>query len=292
MVRLALIGTGRWGQKIRNTLASLPCELAYEATHEWQTLLEKADIDGVIIATPPSSHTEIALAFIDKGIPVFIEKPMTLSFEEANMLVAASEKTGIPVMVGHVHLYNPAFRTLKDALPSIGTLISLEGTESHEGPVRSDYSTLWDSAPHDLSMMLDIAGFPLEVRAEGEAVSHPESVIYDRGLLELLFKNDVHGTIRSDWIGPEKKRTFQVVGTEGTLTYDDVAKTLIRTNNEGVNESLSFDTEWPLTLELHAFLDTVEHKTRPYSDVTLGRDIVQILGAAEHSIIESRGLRL
>ncbi len=292
MPRLALIGAGRWGQKIRATLATLPCELAHEATHEWRMLLENDDIDGVIIATPPSTHAEIALAFIEKGIPVFIEKPMTLSFEEANALVAASEKTGVPVMVGHVHLYNPAFRALKDALPSIGTLISLQGTESHEGPVRTDYSTLWDSAPHDLSMMLDIAGFPLEVRAEGEALSRPESTIYDRGLLELMFNHDVHGTIRSDWIGPEKKRIFQVIGTEGSLTYDDVAKTLTRITKEGSSESLPFATEWPLTLELRAFLETVEYRTRPYSDVTLGRDIVQILGAAEHSIIESRGLRL
>ena len=122
-LRLALIGKGRWGSVIKKTLLTIPgCELAYEVTHDWKTLLEKTDIDGVIIATPPATHTEIALAFIERSIPVFIEKPMTTSFEDAKRIETAMKKSDVPVMVGHIHLYSPAFRVAKELAQTCGPL--------------------------------------------------------------------------------------------------------------------------------------------------------------------------
>ena len=75
-VRLAQIGLGAWGKNIEKTLRALSgCELAYTATEDWRELLDKKDIDGAVIATPPATHAEIAIAFLQRGVPVFIEKP-------------------------------------------------------------------------------------------------------------------------------------------------------------------------------------------------------------------------
>lgn len=134
LARIALIGNGKWGANIERSLRELPtAELADVTGRGWHRLLSRADIDGVVIATPPSSHAEIALAFIERGIPVLIEKPMTLDRESAEKIVDASVARHSPVQVGHVHLYNPAFEAFTAALPSLGRLISLSGKNRTSG---------------------------------------------------------------------------------------------------------------------------------------------------------------
>lgn len=294
-LRLALLGTGRWGSIITKTIATLPdVELAYVATHEWRELLSKDDIDGVLIATPPSSHTEIALAFIEKKIPVFIEKPMTLSSNDADALVAASKEYGTPVMVGHVHLYNAAYQALKAALPSLGAIQHIEGTESHDGPKRPDYSTLWDSTPHDLSMMIDLVGMPLTVTASAETITNPGTKLYDRARMTLSFPQGVTGSISSDWIGPTKVRNLIVTGEHGTIVYDDVLpeKKVVVTLADGTISYPDYDAERPLTRELNAFIDLLRNGTKPLSSAEDGRAVIRILDAAERSIDEQRAIEL
>jgi predicted dehydrogenase len=280
--RIALIGHGRWGANIERTLKELPtAELAHVVGRDWQGLLSKVDIDGVVIATPPSSHAEIALAFIAKGVPIFIEKPMTSDRESAQKIVDASAARNSPVTVGHIHLYNPAFEAFTAALPSLGRLISLAGEESHDGPVRSDYSVLWDAMPHDLSMMIWIAGIPDEARAEG-ADAAPGTRLFGRGSMELRFPGGVTGSIRSDWFGPVKKRRFQATCEDGTAVYDDRAPEhkVIVTDGAGVETYPSYPARQPLACELAAFVDTVLHGTKPRSDAALGYTIVRILEQA------------
>jgi UDP-N-acetylglucosamine 3-dehydrogenase len=284
--RLALIGTGRWGKNIEKTVASLPdCVLTHTATHDWKHLLEVDDIDGVCIATPPSSHTEIALAFIERGIPVFIEKPMTLSVKDADAIVTASEQKNVPVMVGHIHLYNPAYETLKASLSAIGTIGRIEGCEAHDGPVRPDYSTLWDSMPHDLSMMIDLLGMPISVQAEGNARTRPDTKLYDDARMELTFSNGATGTVESNWLSKEKVRIFTVIGEQGRITIDDtLPKDKVTMTDEAGTRALPYTDERPLTRELQAFVSVIRTKEVHRSRATDGRNTVVILEAAEQSI--------
>src|SRR3989338_6755209 len=120
---LPLIANARLTSVMKKTLDTTPtCELAYEATRDWKTLLEKNDIDGVIIATPPATHTEIALAFITRVLPVFIEKPLTMNLADAKRLQQAAAESGSIVLVGHQHLYNPPFTKTKELFHSLGNI--------------------------------------------------------------------------------------------------------------------------------------------------------------------------
>lgn len=299
---LALIGNGRWGSVIKKTLASLPdAELSYEVTHEWKELLEKDDIDGVIIATPPATHLEIALPFIQKGIPVFIEKPMTLSVSDAETLLEASNTTGVPVFVGHLHLYNPAFLGLKEVLKKSGhvRLIVSEGTNN--GPYRNDYSALWDWAPHDISMMLSIMGeMPITVRAWATATTRPHTTLWDSSQIELTFPSSTRGYIANSWLSPIKKKNLTVMCEDNTLVYDDVLPEKKLIFYEGMGPRIQgdkvireeptisypeYDTIPPLTAELEAFIKMVRTKESPVSDARLGLQVVTILEKAEESIV-------
>jgi predicted dehydrogenase len=282
LARIALIGNGKWGANVERTLKELPtAELAHVAGRDWHGLLSKAGIEGVVIATPPSSHAEIALAFIERGIPVLIEKPMTLDRESAQKIVDASAVRNTPVQVGHIHLYNPAFEVFTAALPSLGRLISLSGEESHDGPVRSDYSVLWDAMPHDLSMMISIAGAPEEAHAAG-ADAAPGTRLFGRGTMDLRFPGGVTGTIRSDWFGPVKKRRFTAVCEGGTALYDDRAPEhkVVMTDVGGTESYPFYPAKQPLACELAAFVDTVRNGTKPRSDGALGYTVVHILEQA------------
>lgn len=96
-LNLAVIGTGRWGKNIIKTLELFSwCSVAYTANHNYHTLLKKEDIDAVLIATPAETHMRVALPFIQKRVPVFIEKPFTTNLKDAKRLARASQKAKNP----------------------------------------------------------------------------------------------------------------------------------------------------------------------------------------------------
>ncbi len=301
--RLALIGTGRWGSVLKKTLESIPdVVLAYAATRDWETLVTKDDIDGVLVATPPASHAAIALPFLARGIPVFIEKPMTLSVEEAQSLIAASEKYATPIQVGHVHRYNPAFLKMQDLARDCGPIRLLIGEGTNNGPYREDYSALWDWAPHDLSMMLALTGeLPEAVQAWGTALLRPDTNLWDRAEMRLTFPSGAVGRITSSWLAPDKRKRLTLVGEKSTLVYDDVRtehKLTLYTNmgptmtegtvtpHEAEVSYPPYEGALPVTRELEAFVRVITKKEKPVSGVADGLRIVEILATAEQSIAQ------
>lgn len=188
-------------------------------------------------------------------------------------------------MVGHEHLYNPAFEALKDSLSAIGTVTRIEGREAHDGPIRPDYSTMWDSMPHDLSMMLSLLGMPLSVKAKGRAITKPGTNLYDEARIELTFPNGVIGTIESDWLSKEKVRTLTVTGERGYITLDDtLSENKVALTDETGTRPLLYLHAQPLTRELEAFASIIKRKGAPRSGAKDGRATIAILEAAEQSI--------
>ena len=129
-VCLGLIGAGRWGKNIIQTIGSLNgANLKYLVasnsynrklvnqdcfvTNSLEKILNNKDLDGLIIATPPSTHAPIAIKAIENGIPLIIEKPLTLISEEAEYIYKLAVESKVTVLVDHIHLYNPPFRKLK-----------------------------------------------------------------------------------------------------------------------------------------------------------------------------------
>ena len=300
MVTLALIGAGRWGTNIRRTLEHLPgCQLKYVETRQWKRLLTVRDLDGVLVATPGSTHAEIALPFIRRRIPTFIEKPLTTSLRDALRLQTAAKKFGALVFVGHVHLYSPAYWKAKDLARRAGRIRLITAEGMNNGPYRDDMSALWDWAPHDLAMALDLVGKPPStVQATGFSMLRPRTKLYDVATLRLEFPGSTQFLGTYNWMAPEKRKRLVIHGTRHTVIYDDVADRKVTLLNdfgptvrgqtvqrhEPKIEHPSYRLIAPLTEELRAFVRCIRTKKRPLSDLAQGVDVVRILDAAERSI--------
>ena len=149
-MRIAVIGRGKWGMNIVRTLATMRAVELIGKSKNFDVVLRQQPA-GVLIATPSATHAEVAIPFIDAGVPTFIEKPMATTAADAIRIREAALRSGAPVVVGHVHLYNPAFQAAKKLLPEVESVQAVfwEGMNHHP---RTDSSVLWDWLPHGLSM--------------------------------------------------------------------------------------------------------------------------------------------
>lgn len=297
---LALIGAGRWGTNIRRTLEQLSgCRLAYVVTHDWRALLELPDLDGVLIATPGTTHATISRPFIERGIATFIEKPLTTTLRDARALQRAARRSGARVFVGHVHLFNPAYEAAKRAVRTAGRVRFIVGEGMNNGPYRDDMSCLWDWGPHDLALTLDLLGeLPTSVQTWGARTLRPRTRLHDVVQLHLEFPRGVHGFYTFSWTMPEKRKRFTVVGTRDTVVFDDTADRKV-TVFRGMGPTVAGKRiEWrkpvvghppyaatpPLQRELEAFLRVVRRRTSSPSDIDHAVDTVRVLDAAERSL--------
>lgn len=162
-MKLLLVGAGKWGQKYISTLSKYSnIKLEIANRDNWKQLIDSKP-DGVMICTPPRSHIEIAEFALQRNIPTMIEKPLSLSLEEALIL---NNYRHIPILVNHIHLFSETYRLLKHHVGEhIDKIVSLG---FNNGPTR-DYSSLWDYGPHDVSMILDlvepVSWYPDQVKA-------------------------------------------------------------------------------------------------------------------------------
>src|SRR5262245_34852865 len=125
---------------------------------DWRDLLDAGAVDAIIVASPPQLHAEMANAAVDAGLPVLIEKPLTMDLGEATALRDRAEERRALVMVGHTHLYHPAYRALKALAPRYGAILGIDAEAGNLGPYRSDVPVLWDWGPHDVALCLDLLG--------------------------------------------------------------------------------------------------------------------------------------
>ena len=301
MISLGLIGVGSWGRnylatisKMRNCRISHICAQSsqtldqfpnsYKKTTQYQDLLSEKKLDGIIIATPAASHFAIASDFIRKNINVLIEKPVVISVGEALKLKRIAEKSSTVLMAGHIFTYNPAFQKLLKLRHSIGSIVYVESEGCDCGPMRSDVSALWDWLPHDISMCLKLfTGEPNGI----SAWSVKNSMIYIR----LIYGNQIPVFIKIGSLSPVKKRNFMVVGTKGSLVFDDLALKKIHyykyqelSKGQTINQQKCrikvryprYTQIMPLTNELLEFSHRIKSKKKH-------TDIEEILGIAKVS---------
>lgn len=337
MLQLALIGVGRWGTNILNILNTIRgCRVAYvcdvtptlsplvrgrstggEPTilTNHRDLLKKTDLDAVIIATPGSTHAAIALPFIKKGLPVYIEKPLTTSLKDATRLVAAAKKSGSLIFPGHIHLFNPAYLTAKKMASQAGKIRFLYAEGTNNGPFRDDMSALWDWAPHDVYLTLDLINRPpASVQAWGIKTLRPNTTLYDFTTLKVTFPGNISLVSVTSWLLPNKQKRLTIVGTRDTVVFDDAAlrKVAVYKNmgpsfakasayakatadkpagkpahiikHEPTVLHPAYSNKPSLRAELEAFLKAIRTKARPEPYVAQGLNVVRILAAAERSM--------
>jgi len=208
-------------------------------------------------------------------------------------------------MVGHLMVYHPALRRLRELLVSgtLGRLHYLHSTRVNLGRIRQDESALWSFGPHDLSMLdflLDKQ--PASVIARGQRVL--QSSLEDVVFMTLRYRDGEMANIHLSWLHPRKERKLTLVCSQKMVEFDDVDADKLRIYDKGYDRPPEF-TEYghfltlrdgdvfipqirmqePLRAQLHHFLDCIEQATTPSTDVASGVRVTAVLSAAAESLL-------
>lgn len=331
-ITLGVIGAGYWGPNLVRNFASLPqcrvevvCDRDQQSLDhlrhlypqlsfslDWKETLNSSKIQAVVVATPTSTHYEIALEALTKGKDVFVEKPLASTVAQAEELSAEAEKRGQILMVGHLMLYHPALVRLRELIQEgeLGETLYLYSRRVNLGKIRKNENALLSFAPHDISAALYLLGSePIEVSAGGEAYIQPE--VEDVVFLNMVFPNRVMAHIHVSWLDPHKRRELTVVGSKKMAVFDDVSTTEpIRVYDKGVLEPGTYvsygdslgirsgdiwipkvEMQEPLRLECLHFLNCVQERKRPLTDGHHGIQVVRVLEKAQTSL-KRKGVRV
>lgn len=243
MIRLAVIGAGRWGPNLVRNLHDRPrsevrwvvdrdaVRLAHVRTRfpearlagDAAEALADREVDAVVVATPTSTHHALAKAALEAGKHVLVEKPIATSAREGEELCALAEGSGRILMVGHVFIYNPAVRAVKRYIEGgeLGRLHYLSMVRTNPGPIRTDVNAAWDLAAHDLSIASYWLGAePLTASAVGGAWN--DEGLEDAVFATLRYPGGILVNLHVSWLCPRKSRDVTVCGERRMLTFDDL----------------------------------------------------------------------
>jgi predicted dehydrogenase len=240
-VRVAQIGLGAWGQNlVRNldVLADLVwiCDASEErreqfarrfpnslATASYEEVLADPEVEAVVLATPVPTHYALAKQALNAGKHVFVEKPPAMRAAEMEELVLLSEERGRTLMPGHLLLYHPGIRKLKELVDSgdLGDVLCIYGNRQNLGTIRKDENALWSLGVHDLSVILHLVEEePSEAWAQGNAFLNPgvEDVVF----CFMRFPSGKIAHLHLSWLDPHKMRKLTVVGRDKMAVFDDM----------------------------------------------------------------------
>jgi predicted dehydrogenase len=242
-IRLALVGCGYWGPKVIRAAAGLPdaevtalvdlnVDLArglqrhHPSAHVAATLAEAiaaVELDAVIVATNPSTHTEVASEALDAGLHVLVEKPLALTSADCRALGAQARAAGLVLMAGHTFRFSPAVNHVSDLLRrhELGEVYYIDSQRLNLGRVRRDVDAIWNFAPHDVSIVnhwMDAS--PRAVYCH--AYDYLQPGIADVAWLAIEYDSAV-AHVHISWLSPSKVRRMTVVGSQKMVVYDDVA---------------------------------------------------------------------
>ena len=316
--QICVIGAGYWGKNHLKTLNSLNAlkgvveldSVILESTLKTypqikgHTSIEEAilkDYDGFTIATPAKTHFEIAKKIIKSGKNLLIEKPLTLSIEEAEELVYLTEENNVNVMVGHVLLFHPAIIKIKKMIENgdIGNLQYIYSNRLNLGKVRTEENVFWSFAPHDLAIFQYFTNsMPTNIQAKGSTFL--QKGIPDSTLTQLEYKNGVKGHIFVSWLHPFKEHRLVVIGSEAMISFEDSLddKPLkfyskkfdlnygVPEKVDGPVELIPYEKRMPLEIELEYFLNHLMGKKPKISNIHHGLQVVRILVEASQQILK------
>jgi len=316
-MKIAVVGAGNWGRNLVRAFHELGAlaavvdanpERLQEVGESYPevpcfpnlgAMLEKTDIRGVVVAAPAEAHYELARQALLAGKDVFVEKPLALSVSHAEELVGLAGQLERVLMVGHLALYQPAARCVKECLESgrLGRIHSIHAERLKLGRVRQVEDVLWSFAVHDVALLVYLlGGEPEEAEARGQAVLQP--AIADDVYLHLEFPGGVRGHVHVSWLWPEQRRRLTIVGSEAMLVYDEMEGNAVLHHKrvdpglvacDGGSEVVFRGGGEPLLLECRDFLDALARRSVPVASGTQGVAVVKVLQRAMQSLSGVRG---
>jgi len=324
-IGIAVVGTGDWGANLVRNFAALPgaqlvavCDAdpdrlqktaarypGVRAVPDAAAIAADPGVRGVVVSASAVHHYALARTMLEAGKDVFVEKPLTLRVEHAETLVRIAREKQAILMVGHLLLYHPAVKYMKDfaASGALGDLLYIYSQRVNLGKVRRDENALWSFAPHDLSVILHlIDAEPVDVVARGSAFL--QGKVEDVVFVDLRFPDGRLAHVHVSWLDPHKLRKFTVVGSQKMVVFDDMeAGEKIRVYDKGVDRAgqvVSYgdaltvrsgdilipkiSLQEPLRLECQHFVDCIRERRQPLTDGESGLRVVKVLAAAQASL--------
>jgi predicted dehydrogenase len=239
--------------------------LGCPAVIDVEALIERG-VDAITIAAPTHLHHPIALACIERGIHVLVEKPIASSAEEGHEIVVAARRAGVTLMVGHVERFNPAVQSIKDAIRS-EDILSIAITRVGPFPPRmSNVGVVIDLAVHDIDLIRWFTDSDIvEVQPQlSSAVAEREDI----ALLQFRTASGVLAHINTNWLTPFKARTVHVATRRKYLIGDLLTRQVtecfgFQPDGSYSMRHLSVGHAEPLRAELIAFIDAIRGGKRP-----------------------------
>jgi len=330
-VNVGVVGLGYWGPNLIRNLNELDaaqlnwlCDLdvarlekvgrrypAVRCTQSYEEMLADPELEAVAIATPVSSHYALAMAALEAGKHVFIEKPLAASVAQAEELGAFASARHLTLMPGHTFLYSPPVNTIRDLIRGgeLGDIYFISMSRVNLGLHQSDVSVAWDLGPHDFSILRYwLEDTPAHVAATSRSCIFP--TIPDVAFINLEFDEGAIAHVELSWLAPSKLRRTTVVGSRKMVVYDDVSNEPVRIFDSGVMVDdpksfgefhLSYRTgeivspamrpAEPLQLEMADFCRAVRTGDAPRSSAQLGIEVVRMIEAVDESLA-SQGARV
>ncbi len=313
---VCVVGCGYWGKNLIRSFHQLGCLYAvcdsdaarvqaFQAQYGvrgFSTLskaLDDENVTALVIATPAEEHCSMALAALNAGRDVFVEKPLALRWQDGVEITNAAKRPARILMVGHLLLYHPAVLKMKEILETgeLGRLEYIYSNRLSMGKIRREENALWSFAPHDISVILMLMGnLPYQVSAVGGAYVQPN--ISDVTVSNLLFDHGTRAHIFVSWLHPYKEQRFVVLGSKKMIVFEDsraTDKLVIYDKQIALTdgsfqvtqpkaEPVSFPATEPLKLECEHFLECVTTRRKPRTGGEDGVAVLQVLQACQRSI--------
>jgi predicted dehydrogenase len=324
-VSVGVVGLGYWGPNLVRNLVELPessvacvCdtrEARLEAigrrypgisrVQNYEAVLEDPAVEAVALATPVSTHHELACAALEAGKHVFVEKPLAASQAEALDLIELADRKGLVLMPGHTFLYSPPVNRVRQLIVAeeLGDIHFISTSRVNLGLHQPDVSVAWDLGPHDFSILrywLDESPSYVTALARGYAIPH----IPDVAFINLEFASGTIAHAELSWLAPSKLRRTTIVGSQKMVVYDDTSNEPLRVFDSGValrdpetfgEYRLSYRTgdivsphiepAEPIFLELKDFCAAIRTGSTPRSSKELGLDVVRTIEAVDSSLV-------
>jgi predicted dehydrogenase len=328
MVKVGIIGFGYWGPNlVRNFNLANDCRVVGVADPRPERLIQlgrlysnikgyskaddlinNKDINAVIIATPVSTHFELAKKALMQGKHVLLEKPMTSSVREAEILIILARDMKLLLMVDHTFLYTGAVSKMKQLIANgeLGKIKYLDSTRINLGLFQPDINVLWDLAPHDISILnYMIDEQPYSVNATG--ITHTSNEIENIAYLTVNYKSGFIAHFNCSWTSPVKLRTMLIGGDQKMILYNDLEPTeKVKIYDSGYKHSRIEDktrilvdyrigdihvpklnTSEALLEMANDFISCIRNNSEPKSSFRIGLEVVKILEASNRSIKNS-----
>lgn len=315
---VAVIGAGYWGKNLVRNFYELGALRAicdkdpatparFEENYpdvpkhlHSSNILQDPGIQAVAIVTPAGTHYSLAREALLAGKDVFVEKPLCLEEHQVAELVALAAERNRVLMVGHLLRYHPALTRLQELVEAgeLGRVYYIYSNRLNLGKIRREENILWSFAPHDISVILALAGErPQTVVCRGG--NYLNESIADVTISMLEFGSGLRAHIFVSWLHPYKDQRLIVVGDRKMAVFNDMAplneklllyphqiewRNHIPTPKKATAISVDIDATEPLRLECQHFLNCVTSRAKPLTDGEEGWQVLRVLKACQHSL--------